>query len=175
MERPPLQLTPTAGRETCPLCRAILAESEEIESCEDCQTRYHEACYLELGGCSTLGCKGRSGARACVTCAHGIDAGDVVVCCGRELHQACLTTDQGCGASGCPRARQRPEPAGPPLRVRLAAQIPSSVGLDFLAVGLGVLGVMLSHRQIALAILTWIGALAIAGLGRWAEEVRGGS
>jgi FHA domain-containing protein len=45
----------------CPLCRED-ARSEACGRCVECETVYHRSCYLELGGCSTLGCseQGRS-------------------------------------------------------------------------------------------------------------------
>jgi hypothetical protein len=39
----------------CALCKAELG-SEPLHACAGCGTRYHAACALELGGCSTLGC-----------------------------------------------------------------------------------------------------------------------
>lgn len=55
--------------ERCPYCHADLLEGEGDEAteasrgarkCEGCGTRYHEACWDELGGCAVLGCRARA-------------------------------------------------------------------------------------------------------------------
>lgn len=42
----------------CPLCFEGVHESR-CHACTGCGTRYHAACLVELGGCSTLGCRER--------------------------------------------------------------------------------------------------------------------
>jgi hypothetical protein len=40
----------------CPYCKAGLGGP--YHSCGGCRTRYHADCWVELGGCATLGCSG---------------------------------------------------------------------------------------------------------------------
>jgi hypothetical protein len=43
----------------CPLCREALEDPAlRLTTCAPCETAYHELCFDELGGCSTLGCAG---------------------------------------------------------------------------------------------------------------------
>jgi hypothetical protein len=41
--------------QTCPLCREELGLLD-LWVCDGCSTTYHDACFVELGGCATLGC-----------------------------------------------------------------------------------------------------------------------
>lgn len=94
------------GEASCPLCRETAPETR----CRGCETPYHGACLLELGGCSTLGCalRGVSAGVArrlgCGVC--GELAGDLLTrrrCgCGATLHQDCV----GAHAEACARGRR---------------------------------------------------------------------
>lgn len=93
---------------TCPLCREALGG--EPTSCRGCETRYHEACLAELGGCSTLGCSllgvavGRARSLGCGVC--GALAAEPLTrrrCgCGATLHEACVDAH----ARACARGRR---------------------------------------------------------------------
>ncbi len=41
----------------CSICFTLLSQGEPTEDCPDCQQRYHQGCWSELGGCATYGCK----------------------------------------------------------------------------------------------------------------------
>ncbi|MGE0706910.1 MAG: RING finger protein [Planctomycetota bacterium] len=51
---PEIALAPRVGAR-CPYCRETLGE-DEAWGCPECGTPQHEACWEELGGCSTHGC-----------------------------------------------------------------------------------------------------------------------
>jgi hypothetical protein len=42
----------------CPLCHVEHQPTSEAARCDACGTLFHLQCALELGGCSSLGCKG---------------------------------------------------------------------------------------------------------------------
>ena len=44
---------------TCPLCLSGLTDLRNATDCRDCGVQYHVGCWHELGGCGTLGCRGR--------------------------------------------------------------------------------------------------------------------
>ena len=50
---------PAEGSRNCPLCRESLLGSDPLgaEDCVGCGTFYHRGCLIEMGGCSTLGCR----------------------------------------------------------------------------------------------------------------------
>lgn len=139
MSEPPpqgLELTEVSGREICPLCRDEFQPESKVWSCRDCQTRYHQACQLELGGCSTMGCAGGGGAEepspgprtrsrpefghcsACGAMAHRDDLNECPEC-GVWRHQACAS-QIGCGNASC---GFRPALASPLETRRLQRQV----------------------------------------------------
>lgn len=118
----------SAGEASCPLCREAV-QSEARGRCADCNTHYHRSCFLEFGGCSTLGCpsKGipaagserrpaapREAPQVCDLCG-GVGSGDepLEACprCETEAHAACLRRRGGC--RGCPPREARREPENP--------------------------------------------------------------
>jgi hypothetical protein len=41
----------------CSICGTRIRDDEPVTSCPDCEQDYHEACWDEIGGCATYGCK----------------------------------------------------------------------------------------------------------------------
>lgn len=41
----------------CSICCTVIAESEPVTGCPECQQDYHQMCWDEIGGCGTYGCK----------------------------------------------------------------------------------------------------------------------
>ena len=154
---PGLQLTEVGGREICPLCREEFEPESKVWSCRSCQTRYHQSCRLELGGCSLIGCAGReeseptpeleSESRArvrpefghCSACGAMAHRDDLEECpeCGAWRHGACAS-QIGCGNAECD---YRPESAASPRVLqnrRWARQlyaVSTATGLAALVVG----------------------------------------
>lgn len=136
------------GEATCPLCRERLGA--EGTSCRGCDTRYHDACLAELGGCSTLGCaaRGVAGARpsvpACAECGELAPARLTrwPCPCGVVVHDGCLDRH----ALLCePARRLRPVVAAPePLEWRTSAGQ---------AVGSAALGQLLQVMMLALLVV----------------------
>ena len=46
----------TARRLQCGVCHALIAGSEDMTACPECDTTYHAECWTENYGCSTYGC-----------------------------------------------------------------------------------------------------------------------
>lgn len=40
----------------CQICLHAISDSEALQLCPDCHTRYHQECWDELGGCARYGC-----------------------------------------------------------------------------------------------------------------------
>jgi hypothetical protein len=46
------------GKEAiCPICQSGIAADEPVVACPNCDQVHHQACWLEIGGCSTYGCE----------------------------------------------------------------------------------------------------------------------
>lgn len=57
MTPPSLALRERQGKDRlCPYCRSAVEVAADSSECEGCATLYHQSCWDELGGCSTLGC-----------------------------------------------------------------------------------------------------------------------
>jgi hypothetical protein len=41
----------------CAICGTLVRGAEQVTSCPECRQDYHEACWKEIGGCATYGCK----------------------------------------------------------------------------------------------------------------------
>jgi hypothetical protein len=41
----------------CSICGTLVREAEPVKPCPDCLQDYHAACWDEIGGCATYGCK----------------------------------------------------------------------------------------------------------------------
>lgn len=41
----------------CPICQSGIAAEEVVVSCPSCGQIHHQECWVEVGGCSTYGCK----------------------------------------------------------------------------------------------------------------------
>lgn len=41
----------------CSICYTLVKPDDEVQACAECQQEYHRACWTELGGCATYGCK----------------------------------------------------------------------------------------------------------------------
>src|SRR5437899_368441 len=41
----------------CPICQSAVAQDEVVVACPDCGQIHHRECWIEVGGCSTYGCK----------------------------------------------------------------------------------------------------------------------
>ncbi|MBI3724787.1 hypothetical protein HY251_12660 [bacterium] len=53
------------GRARCAYCHAdVTGEEPDLVACESCSTVAHEDCWIELGHCPVLGCKGERPERA---------------------------------------------------------------------------------------------------------------
>lgn len=48
-------LTTRDQHQSCPLCREQINHLSNV-ACGGCETRYHQVCWQEFTGCSTLGC-----------------------------------------------------------------------------------------------------------------------
>ncbi|MBL4844636.1 MAG: hypothetical protein JKY65_03845 [Planctomycetes bacterium] len=115
----------------CPLCRDSLSSGAEGR-CGSCDTHYHQSCFAEFGGCSTLGCsayrqpmresRARADSRiapvsACSVCWAEDAPTELCPCaCGVVLHAHCRE-QEGCGTTGCVherarRSQPRPRPSG---------------------------------------------------------------
>ena len=122
----------------CPLCHDPLAEGE-ARDCLGCGTSFHEACLLELGGCSTLGCnvQGELPASAqhwfCRTCHQPIlsDLTRRRCPCGAYLHDECVEDHLGvCERAAQLRRRDGWEPAERPkldMSPRAGASLPTTI------------------------------------------------
>ncbi len=135
----------TTGEATCPLCREPLGG--EVAPCRGCETRYHEACLAELGGCSTLGCSlqgvavGTARRLGCGVC--GQVAAEPLTrrrCgCGATVHQACVDAH----ATACERGRRlQGEVRDPPRTTRAPARTSKFVSLGLAVVLQVVAGVL---------------------------------
>ncbi len=43
---------------TCPYCKSVFTENDEIVVCSDCDMPHHKDCWIENKGCTTFGCQG---------------------------------------------------------------------------------------------------------------------
>lgn len=43
---------------TCPYCKCVLTEEDEIVVCSECEMPHHRDCWIENQGCTTFGCMG---------------------------------------------------------------------------------------------------------------------
>jgi hypothetical protein len=78
--------------ERCSICHTLIRPGEETETCPECRSSYHAACWEELGGCATYGC-GEAAPAEKAPVPHGETGwGDVKTCpaCRREIHPASL-------------------------------------------------------------------------------------
>jgi hypothetical protein len=48
---------PEAAPIRCAICGTLVRDTEEVTSCPECRQDYHAACWDEIGGCATYGCK----------------------------------------------------------------------------------------------------------------------
>lgn len=46
-----------AGK-TCPYCKSIITETDEVVLCSRCEAPHHKQCWIENQGCTTFGCNG---------------------------------------------------------------------------------------------------------------------
>jgi hypothetical protein len=100
-----LRISRKAGGGRCPYCRDSLSE-DGTRDCADCGTAYHGACWGELGGCATLGCRGIQLAPggACRKCRQPLEATQLVLACSvcQELtHADCCIAGSACGVPKC--------------------------------------------------------------------------
>jgi hypothetical protein len=160
-EEPRVQLTPHAGKRTCPFCHGPFLTTEKLWECPRCSTVHHTECASENQKCAILGCGGEAprlpGAReesrsaplppdTCVVCRERVSANNEAVrswrCseCYELQHLACVLPNGICGRPGC----------GASVRLVDVAQLPpveaprwEDVGERRFRVGLGVLGLAL--------------------------------
>jgi hypothetical protein len=45
------------ARIRCSICGTLVKEEDAATACPDCEQSYHTACWDEIGGCATYGCK----------------------------------------------------------------------------------------------------------------------
>lgn len=43
---------------TCPYCKAVFTDADEIVVCSECDMPHHKECWVENQGCTTFGCNG---------------------------------------------------------------------------------------------------------------------
>lgn len=43
---------------TCPYCKAVFTDTDEIVVCSECDMPHHKECWVENQGCTTFGCNG---------------------------------------------------------------------------------------------------------------------
>lgn len=41
----------------CPICQAKITQGEGVVTCPDCDQIHHRECWVDVGGCSTYGCR----------------------------------------------------------------------------------------------------------------------
>lgn len=41
----------------CPICQAAVKQGEGVVTCPDCDQVHHRECWVDVGGCSTYGCR----------------------------------------------------------------------------------------------------------------------
>jgi predicted RNA-binding Zn-ribbon protein involved in translation (DUF1610 family) len=77
----------------CPTCQSALGQAEAVLTCPDCDQVHHQACWLEVGGCSTYGCPQAPSATKDAPPAPPLTAwGDTKTCpaCGEEIKSIAL-------------------------------------------------------------------------------------
>src|SRR4051812_19470815 len=52
-----LSPTPVASPSSCPICQTVIGHGETTRKCNECDQVHHQACWTEIGGCSTYGCR----------------------------------------------------------------------------------------------------------------------
>lgn len=145
--RPRTQSCGTLTKTRCPLCRDELREAEvragACGHCPECETRYHRECFVEFGGCSTMGCSAYrqpllgAPASARATCSACWDEDALTALsrcpgCSARVHAHCFD-QEGCRSRGCsyergparlglgdPSVRRRSSPDDNERRSRLA-------------------------------------------------------
>ncbi len=48
---------PAETSSRCAICGTRIRDEDAVSTCADCEHDYHEACWNEIGGCATYGCK----------------------------------------------------------------------------------------------------------------------
>jgi hypothetical protein len=160
-EAPRVQLTPHAGKRTCPFCRGPFFESEKLWTCPRCSTVHHVECASENRKCALFGCGAEapvvlplSGGRIrvvprpqaqsmCVVCRTDVDVNDDAVplwsCpdCFELQHRDCITELRHCGACGALA------PGVPVGRVLTAEDREEALQTQIVSVAIGALGLSL--------------------------------
>lgn len=83
----------------CSICYTVLAAGEPQKTCAECHVDYHQACWDEIGGCGSYGCKQAAVAqKPPVPVLVGAGWGDAKECpsCGSHIGSSMLVC--GCGA-----------------------------------------------------------------------------
>ena len=85
----------------CSICYTILSENETVTACPDCKQDYHKACWDDIGGCGSYGCKqaavaqkpplpvlvgsGWGDTKRCPQCGNDIGSSLLVCACGARF------------------------------------------------------------------------------------------
>jgi len=83
----------------CAICHTIIQASERTTSCPECRQDYHGACWDEIGGCGTYGCKRAAVAqKPPIPVLVGAGWGDTKSCpsCNAQINSSLLVCS--CGA-----------------------------------------------------------------------------
>lgn len=83
----------------CSICYTVVSQGEQVTTCPDCQTEYHQTCWDEIGGCGAYGCKRAAMAeKPPVPVLVGAGWGDTKECpsCDRQIGSSLLLCS--CGA-----------------------------------------------------------------------------
>ena len=82
----------------CSICYTVLREGEPVTGCPDCRQDYHKACWDEIGGCGTYGCKRAAVAQKPPPMLVGAGWGDTKPCpgCAAQINSSLLVCR--CGA-----------------------------------------------------------------------------
>src|SRR5262249_25247250 len=82
------------GKEAlCPICQSAIAPEEPAVVCPGCDQVHHQACWQEIGGCSTYGCEQAPAATKEAPAALPLTAwGDTKTCpaCGETIKSIAL-------------------------------------------------------------------------------------
>ncbi len=97
----------------CPVCKKIILNGDDIETCPICETEYHADCWNQKGGC-ILNCRERTSLqglsantgneKVCPYCMMPIQQGERVISCpkcGIPHHRDCWDENGGCTTYGC--------------------------------------------------------------------------
>jgi hypothetical protein len=77
----------------CPICQTAIAAGEAVVTCPQCEQVHHQACWLEIGGCSTYGCTQAPAVAKEAPAARPLTAwGDTKTCpaCGEQIKAIAL-------------------------------------------------------------------------------------